>query len=185
MKRRFWCSALLLLACGCSSMNNTESGAVGGGLLGAGIGTLFGLACHHPLAGAAIGGAVGAGTGALVGNAEDHAEKRQAIAQANAVAVAQDAASRAPTLPDIVSMTQHNVSEANIIYQIRNSGAYYALTAQDINYLRDNGVSATVIAELQRPPAQRVYVQEVRPVYVADPYYPPPSVGIGFGYRRW
>ena len=52
---------------GCST--NAESGALGGGLLGAGIGAATGGS-----GGAIAGGLIGAGAGALLGNAED--EKR-------------------------------------------------------------------------------------------------------------
>src|SRR5262245_45505398 len=77
MKRRMLAGALLLACCGCSSMNNTEAGALGGGLIGGALGTIVGAACHNPLAGAAIGAAGGAGVGALAGHAEDRAEKRE------------------------------------------------------------------------------------------------------------
>src|SRR5205814_5246656 len=42
MKRTVVPGLVLLLGCGCSTMSNTESGALGGGALGAGIGALFG-----------------------------------------------------------------------------------------------------------------------------------------------
>jgi hypothetical protein len=194
MKRRIFCSTLLLLVCGCSTMNNTESGALGGGLLGAGVGTLIGLAAHRPVAGAVVGGAVGAGTGALIGNAEDRAEKKQEVRQAQAVAAAQQAADRAPKLDEIVRLTQSGVAEDNIIGLIRNSGAYYDLNAADLEYLTRNGVSPRVIAELQsRSPANAYgpppgYYARPR-YYVYDPYPPPPpvSVGVGFvgGCRHW
>ena len=49
---------------GCQT--NAESGALGGGLLGAGIGAATGGS-----GGAIAGGLIGAGAGALLGNAED------------------------------------------------------------------------------------------------------------------
>jgi hypothetical protein len=187
--KRIVCGTLLLLSCGCSTMNNTESGALGGGLLGAGIGGLLGLACHRPIAGAALGGAVGAGAGALAGHAEDQAEKRQEVRQAQAVAAAQDVANHAPRLEDIVHMTQTGVAEENIIGLIRNSGAYYELNAADLEYLRTNNVSPRVIDELLARSPSRAYAPAHygRPVYVYDPYPPPPPGGVVFvgGYRRW
>jgi outer membrane lipoprotein SlyB len=184
MKRKILCGTLLLLLCGCSTMNNTESGAIGGGLLGGGIGALFGLACHRPVEGAAIGAAVGAGTGALVGHSEDQAEKRQEVRQAQAVAAAQDVAARAPRLQDIVDMTRNHVAEENIIMAIRTSGAYYQLNAQDLDYLTSSGVSPRVIAELQSrtppgpygPPPSGYYYGPPPPggvVYVRPRYYYP------------
>jgi hypothetical protein len=194
MKRKILCGTMLLVLCGCSSMNNTESGALGGGILGAGIGTLFGLACHHPVAGAAIGGAIGAGTGAVVGNAEDRAEKRQEIRQQQAYAAAQDAAAKAPRLEDIVDLTKKGIAEENIINLIRNSGAYYQLNAQDVEYLTYNGVSPRVISELQaRAPGQAIAPPPpgyyMRHGYYVYDYPPPPPVsgGVVFvgGRGRW
>jgi outer membrane lipoprotein SlyB len=55
---------------GCS--NNTETGALGGGLLGAGIGAATGGS-----GGALAGGLIGAGAGALFGNAEDQKQHKE------------------------------------------------------------------------------------------------------------
>src|SRR5947199_7933689 len=64
MKRTLILAGILLVSGGgCSTMNNTEAGAAGGGILGGLIGTVAGAASGHPLAGAAI----GAGAGALAG----------------------------------------------------------------------------------------------------------------------
>jgi outer membrane lipoprotein SlyB len=63
---------------GCS--NNTETGALGGGLLGAGIGAATGGS-----GGAIAGGLIGAGAGALLGNSEDEKQnKDQNLEQENA-----------------------------------------------------------------------------------------------------
>ena len=49
----FTCVMLLVLfASGCSTMSNTEAGAAGGGLVGAGAGALIGQATGHTGAGA-------------------------------------------------------------------------------------------------------------------------------------
>src|SRR5947209_18802785 len=100
MKLKGWIGSLLLAsACGCSSMNNTESGALGGGVLGAGLGALVGAATGHAAAGAAIGAGAGAVTGGLIGNSEDRAESR------HKQAVAEWTAQNPPlALPDIVQM---------------------------------------------------------------------------------
>ena len=202
MRRRILIGSILLMCCGCSSMNNTEAGALGGGLIGGALGTIVGAACHNPLAGAAIGAAGGAGIGALAGHAEDRAERREqqqvvAVQQAQHQA-AQDAAAKAPRLDQIVEMTHNGVNPAVIVAQIRNSGAMYELTADDITYLTRNNVSSDVIIELQNTkqrlaPGQPVIygpppVVYVRPRYYYYDPYPPVAVGIGFHggyYRRW
>ena len=71
MKRTILLAAGLLVSCGCSTMNNTEAGAVTGGALGAGVGALAGAAVRAPIAGALIGGTVGALAGGAAGNARD------------------------------------------------------------------------------------------------------------------
>lgn len=50
---------------------NTKTGAVAGGLLGAGTGVIVGHQRGRELEGAAIGGAVGAAAGGLLGSAQD------------------------------------------------------------------------------------------------------------------
>jgi len=191
MRTGRWILGLLsgvLFTTGCSSMSQTEAGAVGGGLLGAGAGALIGSATGHTGAGAAIGAGVGALAGGVTGNAVEESEKRtQAQIQAAAAAQAQ---ARPPLgLVDVVTMSQQHISDSVIITQIRTTGSVYRLTPTDINWLKENGVSDGVIIEMQAtasrvPPAVTV-VRPVRPVYV---YEEPPPIGVGFTYtryRRW
>jgi uncharacterized protein YcfJ len=68
--------AFFCTSCGPSA----KRGAVLGGLIGAGAGTIIGHQSGRPLEGAAIGGAVGAGAGGLLGGARDderHAQERR------------------------------------------------------------------------------------------------------------
>src|SRR5438093_850776 len=111
---RTWLAAglLLLSGAGCAGMNNTEAGALGGGDIGAGLGTVVGGISGHPLAGAAIGGAGGALLGGAVGNSEDRRERRE-VQAANAWA-----AQNQMTLTDVVSMTQQHISDTIIIQQM-------------------------------------------------------------------
>src|SRR5258708_4246615 len=80
--KRLCCSLFILapglLSCGCSSMSNTEAGAVGGGLVGAGAGAVVGHALGNTGAGALIGAGAGALTGGLIGNSQDEREKKVA-----------------------------------------------------------------------------------------------------------
>src|SRR3954453_19815444 len=103
---RSWIAGGLLLVttAGCAGMNNTEAGALGGGVIGAGLGTVIGGLSCHPLAGAAIGGASGALLGGAIGNSEDRRDRREA--QAAATWQAQNQMS----LTDVVSMTQQHIS---------------------------------------------------------------------------
>ncbi len=169
---------MLLLACGCESLNHTEKGVLAGGALGAVGGTLIGAAAGDPGLGAAIGAGAGAVTGGLIGNAEDRAERR-------ADARARDWAARNPplSLADVVNLTHQHVGDELIIRQIETTRSFYSLTSQDIIFLRQQGVSERVIGYMQvrRPPL----VGHVRPVPAATHVYvydPPPSVSFGVGY---
>jgi hypothetical protein len=171
-----WIGCLVVpavLAAGCESTNHTEAGAVGGGILGAGVGAVAGGLAHAPLAGAAIGAVTGSLVGGAVGHANDRAEQRAVAARRTALSI-----------QDIVYMTQSHVSDGVIINQIRASGALYDyLTANDIAYLKSQGVSDVVICEMQAtatPYPRRVYT--AAPVYVVEPA-PPPPVGVAIGIR--
>src|SRR5262249_4657004 len=125
MKRRMLMGAVLLLGCGCSTMNNTDKGVLGGGALGALGGAAVGSAVGHTGAGAAIGAGLGAVAGGLTGNAIDRSEDR-AVRRAAATQVAA-ANNRAVPLQEIVNMTQQHVSDTVIINQIRQTGSAYTL----------------------------------------------------------
>jgi hypothetical protein len=169
MKKTRLLGAALLLACGCESLSHTENGALAGGAIGAGTGALIGHAAGNTGAGALIGAGVGALSGGLIGHAVDKSEERQAVA----------AAQGQLGVTDVVQMTQQHISEGIIINQIRTSGSVFRLSATDIEWLKQNGVSDGVVAEMQatayRYP-RRVYASD--PVYVYEP--PPPVVGVGF-----
>jgi hypothetical protein len=188
MKRHFLMGTLLLAACGCSTMNNTEKGAgigaLAGGALGAGVGAL----AHAPVAGAAIGAGTGAILGGLTGAHQDHEERVAQVEQTHAIAAAQQAQASALRIDEVVQMSQNGVPESNIITEIRHRGISHAPTADEISYLARSGVSSSVITAMQDcqpravyvapPPTQVIYT---RPVYVEP--YPPPVYG-GFYYRR-
>jgi hypothetical protein len=161
---------------GCETAAGT--GAVAGGTLGAGIGA---LASHCP-GGALVGGLIGAGAGTLAGAGVDAARERKAER-----AAAAEVALRAPSLEDVVKMTQAAVPAAQIIEQIRTSGVVYRLTADQIVWLNQQGVHPTVVQEMQATAyraTRRVYVPApvVQPVYVVEPA-PPPPVAVGVGFR--
>ncbi len=172
----------LPLATGCANMNNTQSDALGGGLIGAAVGALAG-GPRHALEGAAIGGAVGAGTGAVIGHSEDKAEQRVAAAQAQVQA-------RMLGLTDVAQMARDHQSDEVIIGQIRATGSVFRLSATDLQWLKENGVSDRVITEMQytamRPrryysPEPVVIYDRPPPVVVVEPG--PPVVGVGVRIR--
>jgi len=125
---------------GCQSTNKTRvsEGAGIGGAVGAVAGGIIGYQSGHPLEGAAIGGAVGAGTGAVAGAQID---KPTANTQAQA--------STPITMQQIVDWTRQGVSNDEIIYKIKAANPKYSLTADDIDYLKKQGVSQRVIETMQ------------------------------------
>lgn len=176
-----------LCSVGCEHMNNTEKGVGLGAATGAGLGLLAGAATGNPRTGAAIGGLVGAGLGGAIGSAADREEKQQReLQQALATAEVQAQQQRLG-LTDVVHLSQAGHDEQVIINQIRTTGSTFQLTASDLDFLKNNGVSARVIAEMQaaRPvsplapraaPTTVIYQQPVypapvvvRPVYVPRP----------------
>lgn len=182
-------TGVVIALCGCECMNHTERGAATGGVLGTGVGLVAGGLTGHPLAGAAIGAAGGALTGGLVGNAADRRDER---AEARAVSQAQAIAAQNPPmgLQDVARMAQQHISDAVIIQQIRTTNSVFSLAPDQITWLKQQGVSDSVIIEMQsrRPTAvvpvraRGVAAAPVGSVYVVEPAPPPVSVGFGFGY---
>lgn len=185
--RRFGLLAVVVAAAagsGCSTMNNTERGAVGGGVFGTAAGTAIGAATGRPLLGAAIGGLAGTAGGALIGNEADKDEaKKREIIHAQQVADAQAAGQRIG-ITDVIEMSKAGQDPQIIINQIRNTRSTFQLSSADLNLLKANGVSDRVIAEMQvaRAAAPRtVVVQEPAPVVYDSPVYvrPSPVVVVG------
>lgn len=175
-----WGSVLSLLAAmggagGCSTMNNTEKGVGLGAAAGAGVGTLIGAATHNPKTGAVVGALVGGATGGAIGNSMDRedAQKRtdqQVAAVANAQAVA---AAQRMTIMDVAKMVQSGIDDQVVINQLRNTGSFFQLSPNDIQYLKAQGVSDRIIIEMQNLRPQPVVVQNPPPVVYGGP---PPAV---------
>jgi hypothetical protein len=90
-----------------------------------------------------------------------------------------------PRLPygvgDVLKLTRAKVGEEIIVTYIQSSGLVYGLKAQDIVYLRDEGVSDKVIMELlnqsrrvaqQQPAPIATQTMQPQPQYVAPPAQP-------------
>jgi outer membrane lipoprotein SlyB len=176
MNRKKLLSAVLMLLCGCTGLENTDRGAATGGILGGILGLGVGAVTHHPLAGAAIGAGAGALAGGAIGNTQDRADAR---------AVAAARAAHPPlTLQDVASMSQQHVSDVIIINQIRSTNSFYSLNQDHVIWLKQNGVSDAVVAEMQSRTPQAYTAVPVyhRDVVVVEPA--PVAVGVGFS-GRW
>lgn len=177
---------------GCSHMNQTEKGALGGGAIGAGVGTLIGHATGNPKTGAVVGGLLGAGVGGAIGNEadrkdEEKAEMRQAAAE-QAYAGAQP-----NRVSEIIELANSGQDEVVILNHIKNNRMTFHLSVDDLKVLKANNVPPRVIAAMQNSTApagpavssrpivvreqvvvrEPVYVAPPPPVMIVDPYYRP------------
>jgi hypothetical protein len=180
------CCALAALA-GCQSPYYADRGALAGGLTGAGVGALIGDAVGETAGGAAIGAGIGTLTGGAIGGALDdiEARNRAEIAAQLGRPVAQGQA----TVGEVVAMSRAGVDPRLIVNYVSNSGMAQPVTAQDVIYLTQQGVSPDVIQAMQLPrpaiagaPAQgppAVIAPPPGPVIIEEynygpPYFPPP-----------
>ena len=173
MRINTWLIGLSLLSTvGCSSMNNTEKGMLGGAAVGTGAGALIGRG--HPGA-MLLGGALGTMVGGVAGSDQDRRDHNKAVAQA----YANQAARSQMKVDEVVQMTQQRVPDQIIVNQMNSSGSSFDLRADDIIYLKQQGVSDFVISSMQVRRAPRAVVVHPQPVVVYEPPPPPPQVGFG------
>ncbi len=134
------------------SPNNTGSGALMGGAMGALTGAAIGGRCH---AGpdALIGAAAGALAGGLIGKAADREQEARWQAQAPRAYYVDAGQSRPTSIADVKAMAKAGVSDDVIISQMSNTRTVYHLAAQDVIGLRDAGVSEKVLNYMLNTPS--------------------------------
>jgi len=115
----------------------TKSGALIGGIVGAGAGGIIGHQSGHGGEGAAIGAAVGAISGGLIGNQIGKSDQKAQAANPSHLGIL-----------EIVDMASQGVPDDVIIDEIRRTDSEYDLSPETIDYLKDNGVSDKVIDEM-------------------------------------
>lgn len=139
--------AVLFMA-GCQTpegrTDRTATGALGGGVIGAGTGAIIGGATGNAGAGAAIGGALGMLTGGIIGHSIDQAQ-RETLQEQNPQTLQRVEQGQPLGLADIKALAKAGVSDEVIISQIRNSHVAYRLTTAEIIDLKEAGVSEKVI----------------------------------------
>lgn len=138
-------SAVVLTGCvnPDGTQNNTGSGALLGGALGALTGAAMG-GHHHGGEGALLGAAVGAMAGGLVGNSMD--QEQQARLRRQAPQTYERMEQGQPlSVADIKALAQAQIADDVIISQIRNSRTVYHLSAADIIDLHNSGVSDKIV----------------------------------------
>lgn len=173
-RRLSWTVACLTaLAAGCQSPYYADRGAAAGGLAGAGVGALIGNSVGNAGSGALIGAGVGALTGGAIGGALDEmqAQNRAEIA----ATLGRPVVGGAANVGEVVAMTQAGVEPQLIANYVETSGVAQPVSAQDVIYMSQQGVSANVIQTMQTPRVARVpAVVGPPPVMVEEIYYGPP-----------
>ena len=136
------CIILILLALGCqNAKSRAAEGAVIGGLIGAAGGGIIGHQSHHEGEGIGIGAAAGALTGAIVGS------QIEKPGQPASTTPAQNPSQM--SIAQIVDLSKQGVNPDVIIDKIRLTHSRFNLTASDIQYLKQQGVSQQVIDAMQ------------------------------------
>jgi outer membrane lipoprotein SlyB len=122
--------------------NNTGTGALVGGGIGAASGAVLGG--RNAGVGALIGGAFGAIAGSIIGYQMDQAQAARLREQAPVTYVHVE--QRQPlTVADVEALVKAKVSDDVIIAQIQGSHTVYHLTSTDIIGLHNAGVSDRVV----------------------------------------
>ncbi len=144
MTRHFCLFVLAAFVCGVSgcAQNQTRigEGTAIGGVLGAAAGEIVGHQNRHDLTGVLVGGALGAAAGAAVGaQIEKPASSPQKVYSA----------AQPVTMQQVVNWTKEGLSGDEIISRIKAAHSSYSLTADDLDYLKKQGVSQRVIETMQ------------------------------------
>jgi len=123
--------------------NNTGTGALAGGAIGAASGAMIG-GHRNSGPGALIGAAVGAIAGGIIGSSMDD-EQRERLRHRAPQTYARVEQGQPLATADVKALAQAGVSDDIIIAQIHNSRTIYHLSAADIVDLHDSGVNDRVI----------------------------------------
>lgn len=92
-----------------------------------------------------------------------------------------------PTLDEIVAMSKAGTPADEIISKLKESRAYYPLTASEITSLHDRGVPDRVLDYIHEVHLREIREDEASQAYYRHGWYVYPSFYFGhFGYRhRW
>ena len=138
-------AAILLTGCQNpdGTQNNTGSGALIGGALGALTGAAIG-GRNHGGQDALIGAAAGLVAGGLIGNSMDREQEARLKAEAPQTYAHVDQG-QPLTVADVKALAKAGVTEDVIVSQINNSHTVFHLSSADIIDLRDAGVTDKVV----------------------------------------
>lgn len=167
---------MAVLVTGCvnpdGTQNNTGTGALIGGALGALTGAAIGGGAHGGQD-ALIGAAVGVVGGGLIGNSMDREQEARLKAEAPATYAHVDQG-QPLTVADVKSLAKAGINEDVIISQINNSHTVFHLSSADIIDLRDSGVTDKVVNYMINTATMASAAPAPAPVIEQAP--PPPPV---------
>jgi len=155
------------------TQNNTGSGALIGGAMGAITGAAIG-GPRHGGEGALIGAAAGVIAGGLVGNSMDQQQQARLKAQAPQTYIKVDQG-QPLSVADVKALAKAGISEDVIINQIQNSRTVYHLSASDIVDLRDAGVTDKIVNYMINTPSTAGAAAPAGNVVVQQAPPPPPA----------
>jgi len=139
---------------GCYSPYHTDRGALTGGLLGTGVGAIVGNQSGHAAEGALVGAAVGSLTGGVIGNSLDQVEaNNRAMIAAQ---MGREIPPGAVQISEVISMSNANVGQQQIVTHIRANGMVAPITSADLITLKQAGVSDAVVLAMQEQPRQSI-----------------------------
>ena len=169
-------SAMLLTGCQYPNgePNNTASGALAGGAIGAISGAAIG-GPRNGGAGALIGAAAGAIAGGVIGNSMDQQQQERLRAQAPQTYTHVEQG-QPLSVADIKALAAAKVSDDVIISQIRNSHTIFRLSTSDIIDLHNSGVSENVINLMINTPSLVGDASAAQTTTVVTEAPPPPPV---------
>ncbi|MGA2801064.1 MAG: YXWGXW repeat-containing protein [Verrucomicrobiota bacterium] len=174
-------AGLAILLTGCETPEGTPDNTASGALTGGAVGAISGAAIGGPRnggAGALIGAAVGALAGGTIGHSMDLDQQARLRAQAPQTYVRVDQGQPLSTT-DIKALAKAGVSDDVIISQIRNSHTIFHLSTSDIIDLHSSGVNERVIDFMINTPSLVGGTSQAAPAsqtttYVTVPPPPPP-----------
>ena len=169
-------AASAVVLTGCQYPNGEPNNTASGALIGGAMGAIAGAAIGGPRnggAGALIGAAAGAITGGVIGNSMDQEQAAELRAQAPQTYVRVQQG-QPLSIADVKALAAARVSDDVIINQIRNSHTVFHLSTADIIDLHNSGVSENVINFMINSPSLVGDDSSVQTTAVVTEAPPPP-----------
>lgn len=135
---------ILFMLNGCQdAKSKAAEGAVVGGVLGAAAGGIIGHQGGHGGEGAGIGAAVGAVAGGLIGSQIEKKPAQTTVPNQNPTQ--ETLQNQEVSVLQVIELSKQGTPDDVIIDKINKTNSKFKLSAEDINYLKKQGISQKVI----------------------------------------